>query len=163
MKVLALLLILTAGAAENSGNATDSHRQAAEELLVMSRAEQTMEPMFKQIRGMFEKQIVATDVPPEKQAIVQSYMSRVLDLTERELRWDLMREDVIGIYTEVFTESEIRELISFYKTPIGQKSLERIPLVLQRSIVLSQERVKKIMPQVQALNQQMAEELKAKQ
>jgi hypothetical protein len=36
------------------------------------------------------------------------------------------------IYTEEFTESEIRELVKFYRTSLGQKTLQRLPVVMQK-------------------------------
>jgi tetratricopeptide (TPR) repeat protein len=37
---------------------------------------------------------------------------------------------MIDIYVEAYTEQELRELIAFYKTPAGKKTLEKMPLLM---------------------------------
>jgi tetratricopeptide (TPR) repeat protein len=37
---------------------------------------------------------------------------------------------MIDIYVEAYTEQELRDLIAFYKTPIGKKTLEKTPLLM---------------------------------
>ena len=32
---------------------------------------------------------------------------------------------MVRLYVSTFSESELRQLIAFYKTPIGQKALQR--------------------------------------
>lgn len=56
---------------------------------------------------------------------------------------DLLRQDAIQIYSEVFTEQELKDLIAFYKTPTGQKALQKLPEIMQRSMQLAQERLMK--------------------
>ena len=39
----------------------------------------------------------------------------------------MVRPALVQIYAEAFSESEVRELIAFYRTPIGRKLVERTP------------------------------------
>lgn len=46
---------------------------------------------------------------------------------------------VVPIYQRHFTESEIQEMIRFYKTPTGQKFTRELPLVTQESVAAGQQ------------------------
>ncbi len=40
---------------------------------------------------------------------------------------------IVPVYAKYYTESEIKELIAFYKTPIGKKMVENLTLITQES------------------------------
>lgn len=49
-----------------------------------------------------------------------------------------LEEPVIAIFDKNFTDEEIKELIVFYKTPLGQKVVTKLPVVAQQSAELGQ-------------------------
>ena len=49
--------------------------------------------------------------------------------------------DKIKVYADTFTEEELKGLISFYKSPVGQKFIEKTPELMKRSMELSQKRM----------------------
>src|SRR5829696_7483043 len=49
---------------------------------------------------------------------------------------------MIEIYVEAYTEQELRELIAFYQTPPGKKSLEKTPLELQELLDAGRREIK---------------------
>lgn len=49
-----------------------------------------------------------------------------------------LAEKVGGIYEESFSESEIKELIKFYQSPVGVKYLEKLPDITQKSMQIMQ-------------------------
>lgn len=52
-------------------------------------------------------------------------------------------EDIVNLATPVydkhFTHQEIKDMIALYKTPLGQKMLEKTPLVMQESMQKGQQ------------------------
>jgi len=61
--------------------------------------------------------------------------------------WETFKEEidaagyyhlVIPIYEKYYTHEEIRQLIDFYNTPIGQKTIRVTPMVMQESIAAGQ-------------------------
>lgn len=46
---------------------------------------------------------------------------------DRYLSWDVVRPSLVEVYAATFSESELRELAAFYRTPIGRKLVERTP------------------------------------
>jgi len=70
------------------------------------------------------------------------------------LSWEGVKEDYVKIYIAVFTEEEIRALINFYQSPIGQKLVSKQPELMEKSMELSQKRFMEIMPRLMSLMQE---------
>jgi hypothetical protein len=51
---------------------------------------------------------------------------------------------VTPIYDKYYTEADIDQLITFYNSPIGKKSVELMPVIMQESMSVGQEWGKKI-------------------
>jgi hypothetical protein len=68
-------------------------------------------------------------------------------------------EQIILIYARNFTPGEMREMTTFYRTPVGQKLLEKLPTVTQESMRAGQAWGQRIGAEVQ---NRMIEELRKK-
>lgn len=85
------------------------------------------------------KDAVPNLVERVKAVLVQNNLNYQKDLNEVSLKVakDLAgREEEIGgelakIYASQFTEQELKDLLAFYKSPLGAKSLKQEPLVFQ--------------------------------
>ena len=128
-----------------------SHAVAAEELLKVSRVEKMLEDSFEQIKLMQQSQIEALHVPQDQQGAMENVVGQSLDYMKGAMSWDNLKGDLIKIYMDVFTEEEIAELVSFYNTPLGQKLLDKMPDLMNKTMQLTQKRVLGIMPQVQSM------------
>jgi len=72
-----------------------------------------------------------------------------------------MRPLYIQIYQETFTQEEIDGLIAFYKSPAGVAFVDKMPVVMQRSMSIMQSRIAPMMEKMKAAMQQAADEAKA--
>jgi uncharacterized protein len=54
----------------------------------------------------------------------------------------------VRVYAEVFTERELRDLIAFYETPLGQKFLDKMPIASARTQAILMERMQRGMPKL---------------
>ena len=61
---------------------------------------------------------------------------------------DGTKNDMINIYSELFTVKELNDMKEFYKTPTGQKEIEKTPEVLARMLEISISRMQKIAPEI---------------
>ena len=52
----------------------------------------------------------------------------------KEFTADKMVQLYVPIYAKYYTESDIDELIKFYKSPVGQKTISVLPSILQESM-----------------------------
>ena len=67
--------------------------------------------------------------------------------------------EIAKIYTEHFTEQELKELLAFYKSPLGKKLLTEQPKVADASLKFAQDWANKLSDEVVA---KMRAELKKK-
>ena len=69
-----------------------------------------------------------------------------------------MRPIYLGIYRETFDQAEIDGLIAFYRSPIGQSFVRKMPAVVQRSMAVTQTQMQVVMPKLHdAMNQVLRE------
>ena len=78
---------------------------------------------------------------------------------DRAVGWDKLKPELVKIYTSNFSESELKELIAFYESPLGKKVLEKMPALTQQSAQLTQSRLESAVPEVNKLLSDMTSEL----
>jgi hypothetical protein len=59
-------------------------------------------------------------------------------------------KDLYPAYNVLFTQSEIRELLAFYDTPLGKKVLSAVPVLEAEGRVAAQKQVKALYPKITA-------------
>src|SRR2546430_1461835 len=92
------------------------------------------------------KAIVPTVLQGLKPAIVQNRpeVERDFDALAPQLveafspYYETMVKGVATVYAAHFTADELRELDAFYRRPLGQKMLEKVPTILQQSMQIGQ-------------------------
>jgi hypothetical protein len=130
----------------------NSHKKAANELLV------TMD-----IQKMLEKsnaRMVTLQLARNRK--IAGYENVLNTFYNKYSNWDIVKDDVIKMYTEKFTEAELNELTKFYKSPVGQKALAEIPTLMLHTIAAGQKNIEKNLPELQQEIQQLQEEKKKK-
>ena len=60
---------------------------------------------------------------------------------DKYMGWESVKKDIAKIYMKNFTDDEIKELIAFYKTPIGQKVATLVPIVGVEAAMIGEQRV----------------------
>ncbi|NIS95288.1 MAG: DUF2059 domain-containing protein, partial [Nitrosopumilaceae archaeon] len=81
---------------------------------------------------------------------IQGYEDILQNFYNKYSNWDVVKEEVLKMYTETFTEKELKELTAFYKSPTGQKALSEMPPLMVKTIALGQKNIEKHLPELQA-------------
>lgn len=97
--------------------------------------------LLKNASAVYQGAVVAT-IQNVKNSIVQSNLNLQKDIEEVSLKLarDLNgRESEIGegmaaIYATNFSEQELKDLLAFYKSPLGKKTLEQEPKSIEASL-----------------------------
>ncbi len=84
----------------------------------------------------------------------------MFEFFNKYMGWDRVKDDLAKIYMKNFTDNELKELIAFYKTPIGQKAASLLTASDIKVDQMWQLRVQKNMPELQ---QKMQESMKKAQ
>src|SRR5215510_7254086 len=94
-----------------------SHRKAAENLLIVMEVDKRL-PML--VEQLVESQLKQNPQLASQRDIFQKFFNRYLN-------WESVKDDTITAYTQEFTEQELKKLAEFYKTPVGKKASEKMP------------------------------------
>jgi hypothetical protein len=84
----------------------------------------TLKPAIVQGRANVERDYDAM-IP----MLLQSFQSRMEELSDA----------MVKVYASNFSADDLRALIDFYKTPVGQKFLQKTPLLAQQTMVVGQQ------------------------
>jgi hypothetical protein len=159
----AVILVVAIGL---STRAQDQSKLAlAEELLNLLNVRETQEKaltMYQQMMVALIQENEPKSGDPAVRTKVASLMEKTLDMVKAEMSWDKRKEDYIVLYSETYTEPELKDMIAFYKTPSGQALVKKQPEVLKRSFELSQKVLSELMPKIKAMTNELKEDTQSK-
>jgi hypothetical protein len=76
---------------------------------------------------------------------------------EKYLRWEDLKPQFVELYAGTYTEGEIRGLIEFYRTPLGQKVIASEPTLMAKATQIGQQQVQAHMDElIQMLMEHMS-------
>jgi hypothetical protein len=139
-----------------------SHAAEAEKFLKLTSAEQIARPYYAQVEQMFAMRFAELQAPAEKRAVLDTYIGRADGLLDQAVGWNKIKPELVGLYVSNFTEAELKELITFYQSPVGSKMMKTMPKVYSDSMLLTQEKLEPLVPQLEQLLEQMSKELAQK-
>ena len=94
-----------------------SHRKAAENLLIVMEVDKSLPKIAEEV---VETQMQQNPQLAPQREVLQRFLNKYLN-------WASVREDTITAYTHEFTEPELKKLTEFYTTPVGKKANEKMP------------------------------------
>jgi len=106
-----LIAVVTIGIFLSAWSDTEAHRQAAEQVLKLTRVHRMLEPMIRQMQQRQLRQLEEMSLPKEAYVITEKYIRRMNELLKAELAWDKIEDDNINLYASVFSEKELGELV----------------------------------------------------
>ena len=148
MKCYLVLLAILISTQHSFPQDSSSHYAAAEELLVTMRVEENMNRVVDVFLPMLIK---ANPNLAEYSGVIRNYF---LD----KLRWDDFKNEYIRLYVDMFSESELREMIAFYRTETGKKVVVQLPLLMAKAGSIGQERLQNSMHELETVIRQRMEE-----
>ena len=155
---IACALVLTVSA--TSAGAQELTKKAKiERILSATKADSMIDQMFEQMKAIAGAQI-APGASEEQRARAQELETRVMDVMRQRLNWDKMLPDYVKLYDETYTEAEITGILAFYESPAGRSMLEKMPLLISKSMVLAQRWMQDLMPEVRKVAEEAARGVK---
>lgn len=139
--------------------ATASHNAAAEKFLALANADKLGTPVYMQVQQMFAQRFAQTKAPATKQPVLESYQAKANAALDNAIGWNKLKPKMVDLYTQTFTEQELKDLVKFYESPLGKKVLREMPKVTQQSAQLTQQSLEPAVPVVNKLLDDMTKEL----
>jgi uncharacterized protein len=116
---------------------------------------QSFDSMKKMQSGMTKR--LVKNAKDQKLAI--KHQQKIMDLMKKELSWENLKPGFEKLYAETYSAEELKGLIKFYQSPIGKKFTAKQPQMQQKSMVMVQKMMMRIMPKIQALTKNMQKEI----
>ncbi|WP_419835011.1 DUF2059 domain-containing protein [Endozoicomonas atrinae] len=139
-----LFAFSTFSLADNS----EAEKEAARLLNVMG-AETAIEQSMNQ---MMDMQI-------QQNPTLLPFRHVIADFFEQHMSYESLKPEMVKLYAEEFTASELRELNAFYQTPVGQKTIEKMPVLFARGGQIGVQRVQANIHKLEAMIVAEAERL----
>ncbi len=155
MKSITILLSLAAVLFLTPARGADTKATSAtvNELLGIIQIEKIMTNMAAQNDAMLmqsvKQAIASRNLSPEQQARVQKAAQEVATTMHEELSPEKLKAMTAEIYSDAFTEEEVRAIITFYKTPAGKTMLEKQPVIMQNLMAAMQKKMSVVVPKIQ--------------
>jgi uncharacterized protein len=150
--VLSLALCMIA--AGTSAQAQELTRQAKiERILDLMNTEASVNQMLDQVIGTMTSQMKTAmpNATPEQLAQAQEMQNKMMELVKSRMSWAKMRVEYSRIYGEIYSDEEINGMLAFYESPAGRGYLQKMPLMVQKTMAISQTQMGDLMPDIQRI------------
>ena len=168
--LLACLMATSTAFSQATDPTSQSEPKPSEEslrrLLELTQAKKVLQTVSEQMDATFasmvKKQLGDQEgLTPEQQKSIETRRKMAADMIAKLLSWDSMEALYLKVYGETFTQSEIDGMLEFYATSAGQAVIAKLPLVVKNTMTEMQQRVQQMMPKLQQMAKEAAEEVKA--
>lgn len=115
-----LIVMLGAGAAF----AAPSKDQLAREFITASRVDAALLSVMPDLTDQISASLFATFQQMMSEPLTEKDKKELRTIIEKEFSSSEIIDMIVPFYSEYFTESELKELVAFYKTPVGKKAAQ---------------------------------------
>jgi uncharacterized protein len=132
--VAVIAAMLALGPSAHAQQPTPSALASAKELVTVIGADKLFEPL---IAGVVEqaKNLYLQQNPSWAKDLNDSAAAVRTELAPRTVE---LQTEVSGLFAAHFTDSELKDLLTFFKSPVGKKYLEQQPLIVQQTETFAQ-------------------------
>jgi hypothetical protein len=160
--VAVLLMVLTVGCCFARADEA-SKRAKAEQLFTLlhmdTMMDQLMSGVKRQVQQITESMPGADHPTPEQQKQITDFQQRVMDVVNQKIGWKALEPDFINLYASTYTEEELDGIIAFYKSPVGQKMMEKTPELMSKSTQITQQKMSELQPQLNQMVQDFMKQM----
>jgi len=147
VSVFVLASVLLGGGRARAGEPDPEALKAAKELCAIV-TKDTLKQMSTQLSTMAWPEI--EESLKAKQTVTVAQVSSLKQEFER-IQLDFLSnvmDDAPPVYARHFTASELREMVAFYKTPVGKKAISVFPQVMTEVMALIMPKIPKLQTDV---------------
>lgn len=123
------------------------------QLMAVTRADAMMDTMYANVEQMIRQGMQAgaagKTLTPAQARVLELAPGRLSAALREEITWARMQPLLLQVYRESLDQAEVDGLIAFYQSPLGQSYLNKMPLLMQRSMQVSQQLLQSFMPKLQ--------------
>ena len=144
-----VIVLITALGVSSMSLADVASEKEAEKLLDMVGTQAVMEQSMSQM----------LDIQLQQNPALAPYKGVMMEFLNENMSYESLKPELIKMYSEEFTSSELREINAFYSTNVGKKSIEKMPKLMMQGGQLGATRVQENIGDLQAMIQAESERI----
>ena len=144
-----VIVLITALGVSSMSLADAASEKEAEKLLDMVGTQAVMEQSMSQM----------LDIQLQQNPALAPYKGVMMEFLNENMSYESLKPELIKMYSEEFTSSELREINAFYSTDVGKKSIEKMPTLMMQGGQLGATRVQENIGDLQAMIQAESERI----
>jgi hypothetical protein len=129
--IASLSLVIAAGWSTGLSADSASHRQAAEKLLELIDMQEKIDASVETV----------VNLQLQQEPALREHVELLRAFLEKQIGWTGMREELITMYQQAFTEEELNTMNNFYGSPVGRKLIQRLPDLIRQRDRLAMQRL----------------------
>ena len=163
--LLALMLSLCTANAAYAADEPPASEASIRKLLEATESRKMLEGMWEHVDASIEmtaRQVLGDQkLTDEQQKQMDELRAKVVAIMRDEMSWEFMESMMIEVYTKTFTQQEVDGMLAFYATPAGRSLITKMPLVMQHTMQVMQQRMATVLPKLQQLQKDTLAQVKA--
>lgn len=143
--------------------------QSIKELLALLEVNKFTEDITGQVDAIMELVVQqATEgeqvekLSPGEQKIIDDMKAKMADALKQEVKWESLEPYYVQIYRETFTQDEVNEIVTFYKTPAGQATVKKTPVLMKQAMLEMQARMLRLIGRFQEIQKEALDKIEAR-
>ena len=145
-----------------SAYATPPSPESVESLMAVTKAESMVDSMYSAMEQMMvqgmKQAVQGQSLSAEQQRLLDALPAKFIAVMRDEMNWQKMKPLYIQLYQDTFEQEEVDGMLAFYASPAGQAVVNKMPVVLQKSVAISQSLMASFIPKMRAaIDEAMAE------
>jgi len=165
---LALSTAVSGRAAETAAQAqSPPSEESVRHLLEVTQAKKILETLSTQMDttfdAMLQKQLQGENLSATQKKSLETRRKAAEGMIKELLSWESMERLYLKVYRDSFTQAEVDGMAAFYASPAGQAVIAKLPLVVKNTMTEMQLRMQQMVPKLQQMAKEAAEEVKAQE
>jgi len=158
----ALLLLFFCSSAVIAAPASDS---SIKQLLTVTQAQRLIEGTRAQFDSLMnnaiQQELKGKTPNAQQQEAIDKMRKKTVEVMQGELAWERIEPMYLRLYKESFTEEEVIGMLAFYKTPAGQAVINKMPVLMQKTMIEMQKMLSGMAPRIQKIQEEFVADIKA--
>ncbi|WP_420908934.1 DUF2059 domain-containing protein [Acinetobacter modestus] len=146
--------------------AQQASKESVKELLKVTKSEQLIDQSSQYVHQIMassiEQATQGQELNAKQKKAIENFNQDIANIVKQDFTWAKLEPEMIQLYVEEFTQEEINGMLEFYKTPVGQSTINKLPIVMQKSLKISQQQMGELTPKIMQAAQKLAKELQTK-
>lgn len=149
LRIIAVIILFSFSIGAHAETLTDEKKQVIDELLKITGALQIAEIMGTTVANQMISAMAEQNenMAPEVIEIIQDEIGSIMRDEFIENRW--IHEMSYSLYHQYLSMAELKELVAFYKTPVGTKVVSVLPQITQEGMLAGQTHGESLGPIIQ--------------